>query len=71
MTDECDNAFRVLKQRLTTPPILAYPNFSYPFILATDASGTALGGILSQTINGSEQVIEYWSRQMNKAERRY
>ena len=65
-TDECDNAFRVLKQRLTTPP-----NFSYPFILATDASGIALGGILSQTINGSEQVIAYWGRQMNKAERRY
>ena len=36
-TEECDNAFRVLKQRLTTPPILAYPNFSYPFVLATDA----------------------------------
>ena len=70
-SDECDNAFRVLKQRLTTPPILAYPNFAYPFILATDASGTALGGFLSQTINGSEQVIAYWSRQMNKAERRY
>ena len=70
-SDECDNAFRVLKQRLTTPPILAYPNFAYPFILATDASGTALGGILSQTINGSEQVMAYWSRQMNKAERRY
>ena len=70
-TEESDNAFRVLKQRLTTPPILAYPNFSYPFVLATDASGIALGGILSQTTDGKEHVIAYWSRQMNKAERRY
>ena len=60
-----------MKQRLTTPPILAYPNFSHPFVLATDASGIALGGILSQTTDGKEQVIAYWSRQMNKAERRY
>ncbi|KAL5503369.1 hypothetical protein EMCRGX_G010306 [Ephydatia muelleri] len=70
-TEQCDSAFRVLKQRLTTPPILAYPNFSNPFVLATDASGIALGGILSQTTDGKEQVIAYWSRQMNNAERRY
>ena len=62
---------RVLKQRLTTLPILVYPNFSHPFVLATDASGIALGGILSQTTDGKEQVIAYWSRKMNKAERRY
>ncbi|KAL5497311.1 hypothetical protein EMCRGX_G013768 [Ephydatia muelleri] len=70
-TEQCDSAFRVLKQRLTTPPILAYPNFSNPFVLATDASGIALVGILSQTTDGKVQVIAYWSRQMNKAERRY
>ena len=36
-TEQCASAFRVLKQRLITPSILAYPNFSHPFVLATDA----------------------------------
>ena len=52
-------------------PILAYPCFQQPFILATDASEFAVGGVLSQKINGVERVISYWSRQLNKAERNY
>ena len=60
-----------LKQKLTTPPILAYPQFNHPFIVATDASGTAIGAVLSQDVEGEEKVIAYWSRQLNKAERNY
>jgi len=29
-------------------PILQYPDFTKPFLLTTDASGTAIGAILSQ-----------------------
>eukprot|EP00731_Ephydatia_muelleri_P017894 Em0010g992a len=70
-TDECGRAFLALQQRLVSPPILAYPQFAHKFTLATDASDSALGGILSQVINGQERVISYWSRQLNKAERNY
>ena len=37
-TTECQAAFDTLKKRLTSSPILAYPNFDRPFILDTDAS---------------------------------
>ena len=70
-TDECGRAFLALQQRLVSPPILAYPQFAHKFTLATDASDSALGGILSQVINGQERVISYWSRQLNKAELNY
>ena len=67
----CQNAFHTLKQHLTSPPVLAYPCFSVPFIVATDASSEALGAVLSQVQNGKEVVIAYWSRQLTKAERNY
>ena len=70
-TDVCGRAFEVLQQRLVSPPILAYPQFEHKFTLATDASDSALGGVLSQVIDGQENVISYWSRQLNRAERNY
>ena len=59
----------MLQQRLVSPPILAYLQFEHIFTLATDASDSALGGVLSQVIDGQEHVISYWSRQLNRAER--
>ncbi len=70
-TSQCQTAFEELKTILVNPPNLAYPDFSKPFILHTDASAFAIGGVLSQEHNGKECVISYWSRQLNKAERKY
>ena len=67
----CQTAFDQLKCKLTKAPILSYPDFTLPFILQTDASDTAIGGILSQSHDGHETVICYWSRQLNKAERNF
>jgi hypothetical protein len=64
-------AFKGLKDKLCTTPILAYPNFDLPLILTTDASKTAVTGILSQVQNGVEKPTAFSSRQMNKAERSY
>ena len=51
--------------------MLAFPDFSLPFILTTDASKTAVAAILSQIQNGVERPISYASRQLNKAEQAY
>ena len=37
-TPECQEAFEELRRRLVSPPVLAHPDFSKPFILDTDAS---------------------------------
>lgn len=64
-------AFEELKSRLISPPILAYPDFKQPFLLYTDASDTAIEAVLSQVQEGTERVIAYWSRKLQKAERNY
>ena len=64
-------AFDILKEKLTTAPILGYPDYEKPFILFTDASGKGLGAVLSQKQNDKEVVIAYASRSLNKAEQNY
>ena len=47
-TDDCDKAFQLLKDMLTSAPILAFPDMTKSFILTCDASGSALSYNLSQ-----------------------
>jgi len=64
-------AFRTLKQKLISQPILQYPDFSREFILITDASNDGAGAVLSQGQIGKDLPIAYMSRSFNKAERNY
>lgn len=68
---DCQKAFEALKRALTTAPVLAFPKFDRPFALHTDASGGAVGAVLSQEDKGQEHVVAYFSRQLSKAERNY
>ena len=45
---ECQDVFDRLKTLLTTSPVTAFPDFSLPFWLYTDASTAGLGAILAQ-----------------------
>lgn len=66
----CQNAFETLKKKIISPPVLQYPDFSdsNEFIIQTDASGYAIGAILS---NKDSNPIAYASRSLNKAEKNY
>ena len=67
---ECQEGFDALKYALTTAPVLAYPDYTQPFILETDASLKGLGAVLSQKgKDGEVQVIAYASRSLRPSER--
>ena len=60
-----------LCESLVYAPVLAYPNADDPFILDTDASGTAIGAELIQVQGGEEKVIAYGSFSLMPAQRKY
>uniref|UniRef100_A0A3B1IWX9 Reverse transcriptase/retrotransposon-derived protein RNase H-like domain-containing protein n=1 Tax=Astyanax mexicanus TaxID=7994 RepID=A0A3B1IWX9_ASTMX len=70
-SDEAERAFKELKSRLCNAPVLAYPNMSESFIVDTDASDRGLERACQQVQDGSERVIAYYSRRLDKAERNY
>ena len=62
---------RLKKNKLITAPVLKYPDFSNEFLVTNDASGYALGAILSQGKLGNGQPVAYASRTLNRAELNY
>jgi hypothetical protein len=71
--DEQQSAFELLIDRLSSPPILAFPDFSRPFILRVDASRDGLGAVLCQDQDDGSppHVIAFASRSLNKSEQNY
>jgi transposase InsO family protein len=66
-------AFEELKLRVTKAPILRFPDFTKQFIVTTDASDFALGGVISQ-YDEKEKLdlpVAFCSRILNKAEKNY
>ena len=61
----------MLKQKLISAPVLAYPDPSKTFFLDCDCSGFALGSVLSQTHDGQEHPVAYYSRTLSRTERNY
>ena len=72
-TSVCQSAFDRLKELLSSPPVLAYPDFSKKFLLHTDASGLGLGAVLEQEPEGGgpPHPIAYASRSLSKPEQKY
>ncbi|MCP4243484.1 MAG: DDE-type integrase/transposase/recombinase, partial [bacterium] len=69
-------AFDRIKHRLTSAPLLVYPDLGQPFTLFTDASDEGLGAVLAQhrpAAKGKdrEHVVEYASRGLTPAEKNY
>lgn len=70
-TTECQQAFQDLKDKLAARPITAFPDFTAPFRVYTDASGTGLGAILAQVQDGRERIIMSASRSLTSGEKNY
>jgi hypothetical protein len=69
---ECQKGFETLKEKLTHAPVLKMPDFNNEFLLAVDASGYAVGAVLSQKDeHGKEHPIAYASKTLSKPERNY
>jgi hypothetical protein len=66
-TNEEQKAFETMKRIISRETLLAYPDFSQPFIIHTDASHTQLGAVISQ----NEKPIAFYSRKLNPAQIHY
>nr|GEX49236.1 reverse transcriptase domain-containing protein [Tanacetum cinerariifolium] len=70
-SNECIQAFRTLKDKLTKAPILIAPNWDQSFELMCDASDYIVGAVLGQRIEKHFCPIHYASKIMNQAEANY
>ena len=67
--EECEQNFHLLKEKLVTAPVLAYADFSRPFVLEIDASHLGLGAVLSQEDDGKRRPVAYASRGLRPTEK--
>ena len=65
-TEQCGNAFRLLKSELVKMPRLQYPKLEEPFMLFTDASKHSYSGILYQ-----EETSHHLGAEVNPIPIRY
>ena len=66
-TEELEEAFAKVKQMVCKETLLAYPDWSLPFDIHTDASDYQLGAVISQR----GKPIAFFSRKLNSAQKNY
>ncbi|KAK2441465.1 hypothetical protein QL285_012763 [Trifolium repens] len=66
-TEKCDSSFQLLKERLTTSPVLVLPQSDEPYEVYCDASHQGLGCVLMQ----HKRAVAYASRQLKVHEKDY
>lgn len=71
-SEACQNAFQEIKTAIANAPTVQGFNPSADTFVTTDASGTGLGGVLSQiSEQGVEVVIAFTSRSLSPCEEKY
>ncbi|WVZ49811.1 hypothetical protein U9M48_001137 [Paspalum notatum var. saurae] len=65
--DKCEVSFQLLKEKLTTAPVLTLPDLHKDFVVYCDASRQGLGCVLMQ----DNKVVSYASRQLRAHEENY
>ena len=70
--EECQKAFKSLKQELCSNRFLKYYISNLPLVVACDASPVGLGAVLAHTMpSGEVKPIAYASRTLSNSERNY
>ncbi|KAI3749744.1 hypothetical protein L2E82_20360 [Cichorium intybus] len=69
--NDCQEAFTILKHKLTEAPILQAPNWLLPFEIMCDASDYAVGAVLGQRVDKKPVVICYSSKTFSEAQLNY
>ena len=69
--EKAEDSFYTLKTFLCNAPSLQFPDFTKPLNVTTDASGYAVGVVLSQGEIGKDRPIAYTSRVLRGPELKY
>jgi RNase H-like domain found in reverse transcriptase len=70
--DQCQEAFKTLKERFLQKPMLMMLDHSKPFQIESDASKYTSGAVLTQTdINGDGHPVAFLLKMFTDTERRY
>ena len=71
-TPDCERAFKLLKEALTSSPVLVNPDWGKPFVVQTDACERGIAAVLSQfDDDGQDHPVVYLSRKFLPLEMAY
>ena len=69
-TDEHENSFREIKDRISEDTVLAIPDTRYPYHVHVDASSIGVGSILVQEFPTGKRTVSFNSRVYTKDEQK-